>query len=175
MKGIIKLVYRKIIDSTASGMWEKQVFDATHKEFFMQAQEYDRDKKNETFGELQRNIPRASDIHYLVSTAAVNYIRQLNDLIPDVVDQQGQRFLHFKNFRFELIESHVHDKKLHRVCIYFYSNPYCWVDSIGDTLVLANASDEALLLDNQEVNLNLVAMNAGLSIHSIRTSKVMAV
>ena len=82
-KGFIRFCYLKVVDASSTGIWEKLVFEDTYKEFFMQAQQFDQQKKYTTFQEILKNNPDADQMHYLVSTAAISYIRQLNERIPD--------------------------------------------------------------------------------------------
>lgn len=163
--------YRKIIDRDSGNSWEKELFHATYKEFLMQAQEYDRENRYETFDEMLQYILRAKDMHYLVSTAAINILRQLQDVIPDVVDNHGQTFLRFKNFKFELLKSHKKDMSKHQVCVTFFSESYCWMDTIGDQLLLTKGEDENLLYNAQEVFPSLLSMTSNVSIYSFQARK----
>src|ERR1041384_2367655 len=120
MTSVVRLCYQKIIDNSSQGIWERNVCDATYQEFYIQAQHFDQRRSCMTFSDMLKNIPHADRIHYLVSTAAVGYLRQLNQLIPDIRNFYGNLCLPFKDFRFELVQSHISDKKLHRIAIYFY-------------------------------------------------------
>jgi hypothetical protein len=68
----------------------------------MQAQRIDPGGTFRTFGELLENLPNADQLHYLASTAAIGYIRQLNDVMPDIANAYGKLCLPFKNFKFEI-------------------------------------------------------------------------
>src|ERR1700712_2957657 len=110
-KGLIRFCYRKIIDSSSQKLWDKYVFDDTYQEFFMQAQFYNQEKKYNTFQELLANVPNADKLHYLASTAAVGYIQQLKEIMPDIVNIYGKNCLPFKQFKFEIIQSHIQKKE----------------------------------------------------------------
>jgi hypothetical protein len=51
-KGLIRFCYLKIIDASSTSHWDKYVFEDTYKEFFMQAQQFDQQKKYTTFQEI---------------------------------------------------------------------------------------------------------------------------
>jgi len=51
-KGIIRLLYKKVIDATSSKPWEKCAFNDSYSEFLMQAQLYNTEKKYTSFSEL---------------------------------------------------------------------------------------------------------------------------
>src|SRR5258706_12261971 len=56
-KTIIKLSYRKIIDSSSQKQWEKYIFEDSFTEFLMQSQYFDQQKKYSSFSELIANVP----------------------------------------------------------------------------------------------------------------------
>ncbi|MFT3751259.1 MAG: hypothetical protein QM768_23310 [Agriterribacter sp.] len=135
---VITLCYRKIIDVHSKKEWEKLVFEDTYREFKMQAQFFNQEKKYKTFAELIFNIPAAEKLHFLVSAAAVNYINQFKNKIPDLVNNIGKTFLHFERFYFEIINSDIRDRALHSVAINFYSTELIWYDTIGEYLLISD-------------------------------------
>lgn len=137
MKGLIRLCYQKRIDAAATRNWDRAVFEDTHQEFYMQAQQYDPAGRYPTFAELLANVPNAEQIHYLTSRVATGYLRQLDGLIPDVVNAFGKPFLPFTQFKFEILASHTTQKEAHKVAIYFYSDPVTWLDTVADRLLIA--------------------------------------
>jgi hypothetical protein len=167
-KGIIRLCYKKIIDVNAQKQWEKHVFEDTYMEFFMQSQFYNQEEKYHTFEELIANVPNADKLHYLVSTAAINYIRQLNNLIPDITNAHQQLCLPFKNFRFEIIQSHIKSKEEHKVAIYFYSEPITWIDTIDNQLLIAYDNQKETFEAGNEISTDLIALQPLLSISSFQ-------
>lgn len=86
MKGLIRLSFAKLIDASSQKPWDKTVFEETYQEFFMQAQLYNPQNQYQTFQELPDNVPNADQLHYLTSRVALGYLKQLNQLIPDVVN-----------------------------------------------------------------------------------------
>ncbi|AEI49103.1 hypothetical protein [Runella slithyformis] len=168
MKGLIHLCYRKLIDASSQKAWDKFVFDDTHLEFYMKAQYFDPKGKHKTLQELVTNVPNASQIHGMVSTAAVGYLRQLNDIVPDITNPYGKLCLPFKRFKFEIIHSHIHRKAEHKVTIYFYSEPLTWIDTIGHQLLVAYGDQREALANGEEVETDLITLQPFLNISSVR-------
>jgi hypothetical protein len=162
-KRTIILCYRKIIDINSISPWDKPVFEDSYKEFKMQAQLYNQEKKYHTFSELVCHVKGAEKLHFLVSGAIINYLRQLNELIPDIANNIGRQFLTFKQFKFEIINSDLREKDKHQIAINFYSEPLIWHDTIGNYLLTSplNATTEETLTD-------LFAIQPYLTIHSIK-------
>lgn len=160
----ITLCYRKIIDIHASKPWEKLVFEDTYTEFRMQAQLFNQEKKYRSFGELLQYVPRADQLHFLVSAAVRGYVQQLNGLVPDVLDNLGRHFLKFSQFKFEIINSDLLDKARHQVAINFYSDPLRWHDTIGTQLLVSEAA-----IEESERLTNLFSLHPFQSIYSLQT------
>ena len=113
------------------------MFDDTYTEFLMQSQLYNTEKKFTSFSEIIQHAPNAEKLHFLVSTTVVNYLKQLNGKIPDILNSLGKLFLHFENYRFEIINSDIKDKTKHQVAVNFYSGELVWHETIGDQLVVS--------------------------------------
>lgn len=139
---IITICYRKIIDAHCGKEWERMVFEDTYREFKMQAQFFNQQKKYETFAQLIEHVSGAEKLPFLVSAAAFNYLKQLNNKMPDVVNNIGKTFLSFNQFNFEIIHSHVQNKLLHSIAINFYSDPLQWQATIGEYLLLSDAGTD---------------------------------
>jgi hypothetical protein len=163
MEKTIRLCYRKIIDVNSVKPWEKLVFNDTYTEFLMQAQLYNQGKKYTSFSELINNVPGSDKLHFLVSAAAINYIKQLGGKIPDVQNTLGLTFLLFNNFRFEIINSDIRDKSNHVVAINFYSDPLTWHSTIGNQLLLSSGKEE-----NGELLTDMLIMQPFVSIYAIK-------
>lgn len=164
-KGIIQLCYRKIIDANSTKLWDKYVFDDTHQEFFMQAQLYNQEGKLKSFYEILEKNPQAEKLQFLVSTAAVGYIQQLNGVVPEVTNAFGKLCLSFENFRFEIIQSHISDKQQHKIAIYFYSKPLLWIDTIGNQLLVSHSAQI-----QEEQKTDLIALQPLLNISSFKAT-----
>lgn len=172
MKGLINLCYRKVIDASSQKAWDKFVFEDTYLEFYMKAQYFDPESKYKTLSELLTNVPSANQLHGMVSTAAIGYLRQLNDIVPDVTNAYGKLSLPFKRFKFEIVHSHIQNKAEHKVAIYFYSEPLTWIDTIGDQLLIAYSDQREALKKGEEVETDLIALQPFLSISSIQKSVI---
>lgn len=166
IKGLIRLCYRKSIDATAIKTWDKYVFEDTYKEFYMQAQQFDQQQQYATFREMLEKIPKADQMHYLVSTAATGYIRQLNEKMPDVVNVLGDLFVPFRNFRFEIIQSHIQHKDQHKVAISFYSETFTWIDTVHDRLLLAQGNQTEAIASGREVETHMLVLRPDVGIFS---------
>lgn len=167
---IIRLCYRKIIDADSSKLWDKAVFDATHLEFYMQTQRLDPEGKFRTFQELLENVSNTDQLHYLTSTAAVGYIRQLKDIVPDIANAFGKLCLPFKNFKFEIIDSHILDKTQHKVAIYFYTEPIIWVDTVHNQLLISYENSLENVAAGKEIETDLISLVPYLSISHYLTT-----
>jgi hypothetical protein len=167
-KGIIRLCYRKVIDASSQKTWEKLVFESTYKEFLMQAQFYNQEKKYTSFSELLQHVPGAEKLHFLVSASIVGYLQQLGGKVPDVLNNLGKHFLDFKNYRFEIINSDIKNKTSHQVAINFFSEPLTWHDTIQNYLLVspvnAEKSDDGVLTD-------MMQLQPFLSIYSLKTEE----
>jgi hypothetical protein len=162
---IITLCYRKLIDVHTTSVWEKFVFEDTYAEFRMQAQYFNQKKKYHTFAELVQQVPGAEKLHFLVSAAISGYIRQLNETIPDVLNNLGKHFLTFNTFQFEIINSDIQDIKKHQVAINFYSLPLIWHDTIGNYLLLSEKINQT----GNVVFTHLFQLQPYVSIYSLQT------
>lgn len=118
-KGNYTIQYRKIIDSNSAQPWEKLVFDDSYTEYLMQVQFYNAEKKYNTFSQLIRHVPGSDKLHFLVSASVIGYVKQLNGIVPDILNNVGKHFLPFKNFRFEIINSDIKNKAAHQVAVNF--------------------------------------------------------
>lgn len=172
VKGLIKLCYRKLIDNNSTNNWDKYVFEDTHREFYMQAQQFDQKGQYTTFQELLLHIPKAEQIHYLVSTAALGYLRQLNGLIPELLNVWGQTCVPFKNFKFEILQSHIQQKEQHKVIIYFYSEILTWIDTIDKQILFAKDNQINTLDSGKEIETDLLPLIPNLNIISFQKNLI---
>ena len=164
-KKIIRLCYRKVIDASSQKTWDKYVFDSTYTEFLMQSQYYNQEKKYSSFGELIQNVPGAEKLHFLVSAALVCYLKQLDGVIPDILNNLGKHFLKFTGYRFEIINSDIKNKTNHQVAINFFSEPLAWHDTVGGYLLVSLLNGEK----NEDGFLtDLVQLQSFLSIYSLK-------
>ena len=163
-KRIVRLCYRKIIDTASQKAWDKLVFESTYAEFLMQAQFYDQEKKYNSFAELLIHVPAAEKLHFLVSAAVTGYMRQLNEIVPDILNNLGKHFLRFNEYRFEIVNSDVKNKLAHQVSIFFFSEPLIWHDNVGDWMLISPAA----VASGETVQTDMVRIQPFLSIYSIK-------
>jgi len=161
---IITLCYRKVIDSSSVKPWDTLVFEDSYTEFKMQAQLYNQEKKYRTFAELLQHAPGAEKLHFLVSAAVIGYLQQLNEIIPDILNNLGKHFLRFNQFQFEIINSDIQDKTKHQVAFNFYSEPLVWHDTIQNYLLVSEKK-----AGEEEILTNLFQLQPYLNIHSLQT------
>jgi hypothetical protein len=161
---MIRLCYRKVIDINATKPWDKLVFEDTYKEFLMQAQLYNQEKKYASFSDIITHVPAAEKLHFLVSAAVIGYLQQLNGKVPDLLNSLGRLFLPFKNFRFEIINSDIKDKTKHQVGLNFFTDHLVWHDTINNQLLLSIPGNT----ENGEVLTELFTLPPFVSIYSIK-------
>lgn len=164
-KKIIRLCYRKIIDASSQKTWDKYVFDSTYSEFLMQSQFYNQQKKYSSFGELKQNVPGAEKLHFLVSAAIVGYLKQLDGVIPDILNNLGKHFLKFTGYRFEIINSDIKNKANHQVAINFFSEPLAWHDTLGGYLPVSPLNGEK---NEDGILTDLLQLQSFLNIYSLK-------
>jgi len=158
------LCYRKVIDSNSSKSWDKLVFEDSYTEFKMQSQLYNQDKKFRNFAELLQHVPGAEKLHFLVSAAVIGYLQQLNEIVPDILNNLGKHFLRFNKYQFEIINSDLQDKTKHQVAFNFYSEPLVWHDTIQNYLLVSEKKT-----GEGEVLTNLFQLQPYLNIYSLQT------
>jgi hypothetical protein len=168
MKGLIRLAYCKIIDVSSQKPWDQVVFEETYREFYMQAQTYNPQNQYQTFQQLLDNVSKAEQLHYLTSRVAMPYLKQLNQVVPDIVNAFGKESLPFTQFKFEILASHVQQKEAHKIAIYFYSDPLTWIDTVHKQLLIAYGDQRQALQEGLEVSTDLIALQPYLSIWSVQ-------
>jgi len=161
---VITICYRKIIDDSSLNHWDKFVHEDSFLEFKMQSQQYNQEDKYSTFAEMMLNVPEADKLHFLVSASVTGYLRQLNGIIPDILDNLGRKFLTFENFKFEIITSDINNIEKHKIAINFFSDPLIWHKSIANFLLVSPFQE----VEQNEVFTHLFQLPSFVSIHSIK-------
>lgn len=161
-KRIIRLCYRKVIDVHSTGAWERMVFEDSYQELRMQFQYFDPEKKHSSFTELVLNTPSAEKLHFLVSAAVTGYVRQLNERVPDILNNLGKHFLTFQNYQFEIINSDIHRIDKHQIALVFYTGELEWHETIADQLIVSAVEN------NGEFTTDLLQLKPFLSIYSLK-------
>lgn len=159
----ITFSYRKIIDKSSIHTFDKLIFEGSYKELKLQAQNLNKEKTCNTFDDLLKHVPATQNLHSLVLAAVLDYINDLNKIIPDVLNTLGHHFMTFKNYSFEILSSSLHDSAAHRVAITFFSEPYIWHETIDNYLLVSDSRPKT-----GEVYTHLLELKPFLSIHSLR-------
>ena len=135
-KAKIKLVYRQLIDESCQSGFEKAIFQASYDEFLLKSQAYNSAGKFKTFSKIKANDGRANSLHYKLGFSVGHFIAQLNDKIPVIKDNRGNK-ISFEVANFELIESHIEDISLHKVAINYETMLLPLIEIMGEYLLLA--------------------------------------
>lgn len=138
----IKLVYKQVIDTSSTGNFERNVFQATYDEFKLKSQTYNQEGRFTTFTELKANDGRANSLHYKISFAAEYFIEGLKNQMPGLVDNIGNP-VSFDVATFELIESDLTNRDAHQLAVNYSTGILTLYDIAGEYLILAkgDASD----------------------------------
>lgn len=145
MKAKIKLAFRIVIDQNSTMAWDKYIFDDTYFEYKIQHQVFD-DKENpvKNYWELLLKNSHAERIPFLLSSAVVNYVSQLNGEIKSLPDVLGNTFFPIESFKLDLISSNVEDPSKHKVGLTFYTPELLLIDIIDNKYLLSkNISGES--------------------------------
>ncbi|MDJ1506049.1 hypothetical protein [Xanthocytophaga agilis] len=115
---------------------------------------------------MQKNISKAENMHYLVSTAWMGDIQQLNGRFPEVLNTMGKYCVPFHNFKFEIIQSHRTDQVQHKVALHFYSDALVWIDSLEGQMILAQETELEKLKSRQPIDTDTIITLANLGLAS---------
>lgn len=137
----------------------------------MQAQFYNQAQQHTTYQALLEQVPEAAKLPYLTSRAAIGYIRQLNEIIPDIQNSFGKLCLPFTQFTFDIIHAHLQQKEEFRLAIIFQSEPLTWLDTIDDRLLIAYGDQRAVLQEGLAVDTDLIALQPYLSLSSFQPNR----
>ncbi|WP_295799803.1 hypothetical protein [Mucilaginibacter sp.] len=158
-KAKIKLVYKQVIDAQSESAFEKAIIQASYQEFLLKSQAYNLDGKFKTFSRMKANDGRANSLHYKLSFSVLHFIDQLNNKIPVLKDNLGNK-LAFETAAFELIESHTEDVQLHKVAINYQTETLMLIDFMGEYLLLTKDNPA----DNEPALTFVIKMQPDLSI-----------
>jgi hypothetical protein len=159
----IQLSYRQVIDHSAAGSFEKNVFNDSYCEFLLQAQRYNKDNRFSGFREIAEHDPKANSLHYKVGFAIGLYVQELGGHIPGLYDMQQRINIPFAEHQFEIIASDVHDKRQHVVAITYTTGAIAFAGTAGDCLILS-FDDPAALTPGTWMRTFLLTMQPELTI-----------
>jgi hypothetical protein len=88
----------------------------------------------------------------------------MNGVIPGLHDMLEKLTVPFKDFKFEIMESHIKDKLKHKISIYYYSDPMIWIDTIDNTLLMADYKSITSLQQGESIGSYLIPLEKNISI-----------
>lgn len=142
------------------------VFEDSYLEYRIQVQNYELHKQYTAYGDLIYHNPRAKELNARVRPSISGYIQQLGNVMPDILNNLGRRFLRFNRFQFEIINSHLDLKENHQIGISFFSESYFLNEIVGNYLLITQSEN-----DNEEKLTELVQIQPYLSIYSIKENE----
>lgn len=168
-RAIIKISYRHVIDASSTEKMEVNIFNASYNEFLLKCQAYNTAGKFKTFSEMVAADGRANSLHYKSGFAIDNFIAALKNNIPFVFDMQGRQ-IKFSEYRFEVIESHIADKTLHKVAVNYCTDNLTLLQCTGEYLLLAHG-DKTTYLNAKNIieNTFMLQLHSGLSIYQYQS------
>ncbi|MBS1509296.1 MAG: hypothetical protein JST86_00530 [Bacteroidetes bacterium] len=169
-KGIIRFSFQKTISEQPVTLWDKYVFDATWMEYRMQAANFNQKTKDTLFTNILAHEPRAAQLHQMVSTAALGYIRQLEGIIPELLTVHGKALIPFKNFQFNIVQSDMIDSRQHKVDITFISEPLTLIDTFNHHFLIAIGDKSREWVDGKEILTELIPQSGALGIYSVQAA-----
>lgn len=138
IKAKIKLAFRIVIDQNSEMIWDQYIFEDTYFEYKIQHQVFD-DKENpvKNYWELLAKNPNADKIPFLLSSAVINYVSQLNGEIKSLPDVLGNTYFPVENFKLDLVSSNTEDPSKHKIGITFYTPELLLIDIIDNKYLLS--------------------------------------
>lgn len=164
MKGMITLKYLKNIDSQCTPGSERELWHTTFLEYKLKVQYYDPKGEYEDFQSITNSKPNVADkLTYLVSLSAIFWLKELNGLMPDIVDTLSKPSIPFENYWFNLINSSIKKPQCHHFSLTFISKPLYWIDTISDILLLSSSSPK-----DDKVQTFGIRLSPGMAIESFK-------
>lgn len=160
---IIQFKHTKYINNKSQGSWDKGFFDVTFKEYNMQVQFYDKEGKS-TYKELLKQDSNVIQLNYKMNTILQPYVNMMNGVLIDVTDIAGKRFMKFNYFDVKIIDSQRNIAEKHLIEINYLSEPYAWLETIGNQLVIKN-------LEAQNNEVFVVKLSPTLTLHSFHIER----
>jgi len=167
-EAIITLAYKQIIDALATGAFEQQVLNASYQEYLLKSQAYNPGGKFKTFTELKTHDGRANSLHYKSGFAVDGFISTLKKQIP-IFQTTLCDPIAFTSYQFEVIESDINNKLLHKVAISYFTPPLILHSVIGNYILLSY-KDDSTDPGNKLSSTFLVLMQQSLSINAYESN-----
>ena len=162
----VQFAFRVVIDATSKGAWEKYVFEASWKEYKIQEQLYELEgKKVESYHELLKQNPKATQLNHLVGISVIPYIHQLNGKLYPIKDALKKVNLTFIDFELDIINSSNSDSTKHKIGITFYTPFYRYFGEINGQYLISNDTEEGEIIKTM-----MIPIQENFSISSIQLS-----
>lgn len=158
---VVQFTYRQIIDALSATDFEKNVLHFSYEEYKMKSQAYNTDGSSTTFTALKEKDGRANSLHYKSGFAVGGLIDGLKNKVPFLQDVSGQE-LAFETYKFEVIESDIANKLLHKVAVHYITGRFVLYQVIGDLLLLSSTDTNSDY--NNPAETFMLKMRPGLSI-----------
>ncbi|TDX01580.1 hypothetical protein [Dinghuibacter silviterrae] len=146
----IRLAYRQIIDASATGAFEQEVWYKTHAEFRIQQQSFAKGLPLHTWDDIQFAFPKAKPaLPFKLSFALSGAMQKLGGLIPGLKDPMGDEVVPYHRYVFDLLASDAREIKIHKVSLTWFSQELTLHRAIADHLLLSYL-DRTFLLRLQD-------------------------
>jgi hypothetical protein len=137
-KALVKIAYKQIIDAGSQTAFEQQVFNDSYGEFLIQQQSFAKGLPVFRWSDIKAKFPKSNPaLPFKVSFAIAGSIDGLNKKIPGLQDTLNIKPISFVKHYFEIIESDVRDKSLHKIGIIYLTDTLTLFQTIGDYILLA--------------------------------------
>ena len=167
MKAYVKLIFNHFIDYESVTSFERDVFNDSYDELLMQIQSFNANNQFNNWNDLISAVPKAAqNVPYKTAFAIGLYVKNLNGIIPGLVDQLGFP-VSFKTYQLQIIESDFSQRNKHKIALHYTTDTFVLIDTIGDYLLL---STETEITDNT-ISTFMLKLQPNLSITSYSTNK----
>ncbi len=135
-KALVKLTFRQVLGPDMQDTFAKGILHYSYAEFKLKSQAYNPEGVLTTFSAMKAHDGRANSLHYKVGFRVSGYIEDLKHIIPGLKDTLGQPVA-FETYKFELIESDIHNAAAHRVAVHYITGTLTLHEVLGNYLLLA--------------------------------------
>ena len=170
VKSTIQLTYLQVIDHTATGHFERTVFNQSFNEFAIKCQEYNPGAIYFSLAAMIAANPKANSLHYKTALSIGGTMKGLNNMIPGLCDILGTKNILFEKFQFEIIGSNPFNQAEHTIAITYTTGYFHLLKIIDGLLLLASESDNCVPDDFQQTF--MLAMQPGLSVTACQPSPI---
>lgn len=142
MAKIVQLTYRQIIDESATGAFERMVFNQSFTEFTFKCQEYNPGGKYLSLAEMIAHNPKANSLHYKVALSIFDTMKQLKGIIPELANSLGIADIPFQGYEMRILESHPINQAEHKIAIDYTTAPMPLFEIVNGYLLLTVSAEK---------------------------------